>query len=346
MLIGNYIGGDALYNLRVGIYGIEVSFRFIANQTTKITHLRYFNAFSYEKPGYHLGTGGKINIRIATNGINNNPSDIVLATADIPNPLSVGKFPLVKLTNPISIEKGKIYHIVFKNYDSQPDKNYVSVNSMSVFDKTQPFIQPNDLSVLFKSNYNNWKRFESELLVPIFTLYNDINPILGYSGMESWLREPRHISLNRKVRERFISDKDYMVNGVWVRIGKNGIPQDLTCSLMNKGIALTKKSIPSISINTIKTVNGYRLGHNWVYIKFDSPVKIFSGNEYYILFENNGLDSYEVFPIRDGESFGFIPLWSNSYAEYSIDNQTWVGWDAFGATNLKFGKLQTCLEVQ
>ena len=349
MIYGNHIAGDTLHNVRVGIYGIEVSFRFICDFNTTISHIRYYNIFSKDKPGYHLGTGGKIRIQIRENGDGNIPTDKVLATVDINEPLLVGHFPLLEFTKPCQLEADKIYHIVFSNFDAEPEKNHVSVNCMVVFEqKTQPFLRENDLKTLFKSRYNGWQQFSKDWLVPIFSLYNGSVPVLGYGGMESWVREPREISVNKKVRERFFSKIDLTVAGAFVRLGKNGLPKDLRVSLVNRHQSvIAKGTVSPFLVKSISTtiINGFRLGHDWVLVKFNKPAKVKKDEEHFILLENDGYDSYEIYPIRDGEQFGFNPLWKNSYAEYCLDGKNWRGWDAWGNPNQKIGKLQICLQV-
>lgn len=349
MIYGNHIAGDTLHNIRVGIYGIEVSFRFICDYNTQITHLRYYNIFSKDKPGYHLGTGGKIRIQLRENSPDNNPSNKVLAQANILKPLEIGHFPLVEFEQPCQLEAGITYHIVFSNFDDEPEKNHVSVNCMVVFEqKIQPFIRENDLKTLFRSNYNGWQQFSKDWLVPIFSLYNGPISVLGYGGIESWLREPRHIAANKKVRERFFSKIDLTTDGVFARIGKTGLPKDLRVSLVNRHQTVIAKGIVSpFLVKNVSTeiIKGFRLGHDWVFAKFNKPAKIKKDEAYFILFENEGYDSYEMYPIRDGDQFGFHPLWKNSYAEYTLDGKTWRGWDAWGNPNQKIGKLQTCLKV-
>lgn len=347
MIIGNHIGGDVLHNIRIGIYGIEASFRFICDNDTVITHCRHYNIFSDKKPGYHLGTGGKIRIQLRENRADNTPADKVLAETIISKPLEAGFFPLAKFNIPCQLRRGQIYHLVFTNLDTEPDKNHVSVNCMALyFGKTQPFIRPNDLSTLFKSKYNDWQRFKDDYLVPIFSLYNGAVPVLGYGGMESWVREPRTISGQKKVRERFSVKVDTTMTGVSARLGKHDYPGELQISLLNNKKAMTSCKIPQSQVSTILTNlgPGLSIGHNWVSVKFDKPVKIKAGVDHFIMFEA-AAGEYEMYPVRDGEQFGFIPLWDNSYAEYTIDGKTWRGWDAWGNPNQKIGKLQVCLET-
>lgn len=360
---GNFWAGDVLYNLRVGIYGIEVSFRFIAKDTVPVNKIRYFNTYSKTKPGYHAGTGGKIKIELQEddNTSGHNPSGKVLTTGLVPDPLNSPDQLLVKFFKTAILEKDKIYHIVFTNYDANPDINYVSVDMMSVMTPKpvtvpdQPELSIIDMTTLWRDRINkNWRRFKDNLSVtPIFSLFYEVTElstdnisVIGYGGMESWLREPRQICGDKRVRQRFIPRKDIAVKNVSVRIAKVGNPGNLTAQLELLNNKVIDKS--SISSNLVKPIDlsicpPYRLGHDWVVLNFSSSILLESGKEYCLVLKAPSGDSwYEMFPLRDGESFGYAPVWPNSYAEYTTTTgeNGWRGWDAWGISNLKIGDLQ------
>jgi hypothetical protein len=359
MVYGNSFGGDVLYNLRVGIYGIQVSFRFIAKDDVPVNKIRYFNTFSFTKPGYHAGTGGKIRIDIQTddNTDNHAPSGNVIATSLIPNPLQLPSQLLVNFDKTVVLEKGKIYHIVFTNYDDYPETNHISVDMMSIVKKRdqskpeQPELSDVDMTTLWRDKYNkNWRRFKPDLTVtPIFTLYYGVAgypdgvSVAGYGGMESWIREPRQISDTKKVRQIFTPYQDTIIKNIGIRVAKNSINiGTLKILVYQENNLICKASINSQEIPLIdtKALSGFRTGHEWVYAKFDSEYVLSTGKPSMVVLEAQGGGSFEVFPIRDGEQFGYASIWPNSWCEYTLDGNKWVGWDAWGNSNLKIADLQ------
>lgn len=355
---GNPFGGDVLYNIRIGIYGIQASFRFVAKDTVPVNKLRYFNTYSMTKPGYHSGTGGKIRIELQTDDgtVNNSPSGTVLASADVPNPLELPEQLLVEFDKTVVLEQGKIYHIVFTNYDSNPEANHISVDMMSIIkrrDQTkpeQPEISMVDMTTLCRDKYNkNWRRFKPELTVtPIFTLYYGVSgyddgvSVVGYGGMESWIREHRFISGNKKVRQVFTPSENISVKNAAVRIAKSGNPGSLGITIYKGSDAVCSTTVSPTRIPTVDTqsVVGLRTGHEWVAGDFDSEYVLEAGRLYSVVLEAQGAGSYETFPIRDGNSFGYASIWPNSWCQYTVDGTNWKGWDAWGNSGLKIGDLQ------
>ena len=358
MIYGNSFAGDALWSIRIGLYGTKASFRFIAKNTVPVNKIRYFNTYSFTKPGYHGGNGGKIKVEIRENGNNNNPSDSILTTAYLEKPLESPAQVLLTFDKTIILTSGKIYHIVFSNYDANPEVNYTSVDMMAVMtpktpeEKFQPELSNIDMTTLHWSRYNDWQLFKPNLtMTPIFSLFYDIDEtrtelpsVIGYGGMESWIREPRSISYGKRVRQNFIPERDIKVRNFAVRIAKNGNPDMLIATLSDTNqTTLAVGGIESTNINKINTeyIPGFRVGHNWAVCKFGGAIKLKAGQRYYLTLSCSSNDGYEVFPIRDGEEFGYVSIWPNSYAEYEISGfDNWVGWDAWGKSNLRTGILQ------
>ena len=356
---GNFWAGDALYNLRIGIYGIEGAFRFIAKDTVPVNKIRYFNTYSFSKPGYHLGTGGKIRIEIQEddNSVDHLPSGKSLAYALVENPLTSPEHLLVDFNQTTILEKGKFYHIVFINYDVNPEANHVSIDMMATFANKpvnvpdQPECDILDMTTLWRDKYNRkWRRFkDNQSITPIFSLFYSVSSISvdniafsGYGGMESWVREPRYIEGSRAVRQRFVPVKDVPIENVAVRIAKNGTPKNLKLSLIS-GTVLEQGEIKHDLIKLVDTkiLPGFRVGHDWVKYTFKNPHVLTKGKEYFLTLNADSGDAYEVFPLRDGASFGYASIWDNSWAEYTTQgDKGWTGWDAWGNKNLKLGDLQ------
>ncbi len=353
---GNYFAGDALYNLRIGIYGIEGAFRFIAKDTVPVNKIRYFNTYSFEKPGYHAGTGGKIRIEIQEDE-NTFPSGRVLSSAFVESPITKDPHLLVDFDKTVVLEKGKIYHIVFTNYDVNPEINYVSIDMMAVFASKpvnvpdQPELDLVDMTTLCRDKYNKtWRRFKAnQAITPIFTMFYSVSDVhtdnvsvVGYGSMESWVREFRYIQGGHSVRQRFVPAKDIPVKDVAIRLAKTGNPNNLKVTLSLGNSILEQGEISSSLVKTVNTttLSGFRIGHDWVKHTFSDPFVLEKNKEYYLTLSADAGDAYEIFPLRDGSSFGYASTWDNAWAEYLVPGKTWSGWDAWGNKNLKLGDLQ------
>ena len=360
---GNPWSGDALYNIRIGYDQIRVSFRFIPQTSGAVNQLRYFNAFSLTRPGYHAGTGGKIRIELCDNvaGVGDIPGQ-VLATATLPDPLNATAFPLVTFNNSVSLSAGQVYHLVFTNYDADPAANYVSVNAMSVLKArgttTAPYqreVSDVDMTVLWYHRYNQrWERFHPDLVItPIFTLFYGNGGakqvvVPGYGGTESWFRWPKPIGGDARVRQRFTPSARYQVKNVAVRLARRS--PATTLSLVAKVFDSAKKvvavgSVPASAVPVVDTtvISGYRAGHDWATIQFQAAAILYEGQEYTVELSAPADHVYEIYPLRDGwHQYGFASTWENGIAEYtgSAGEDTWRGWDAWDKANQPMGDLQ------
>lgn len=360
-MLGNYFAADALYNIRIGIYGIKVSFRFIAKDNVPVNKVMYFNAYSLEKSGYHAGNGGKVRIELQTNNKDNNPSGEVLCYGLVEAPTASPKQLMVKFDRTAVLKKESVYHVVFSNYDDSPSDNYVSVNTMAkmtnspINSPSSPELDSLDMTVLVKSDFADWTRFKNmQVIIPIFSLFFEIEDfgidypsVIGYTFIESWLREPRKIVGNYAVRQRFTAYKNDKIENVVVRIARNGNPANITATIYEGNKPLSYGDVPSVNIPVVdlNSQPGYRIGHDWVTIKLNNKVKLVKGREYFIVLQSELSDgSYEVFPLREGSEFGYPEIWPSSWCEYTLDWKNWVGWDAWGNSNLKNGCLQLYLK--
>lgn len=345
-LYGNKYGGDALWNIRVGFNNTQVSFRFLAKDTVAVNKVRFFNTYS-SKPGYHAGNGGKILVEIREDDTTpfHYPIKTSIAQAKMPFPLKESNYPLLEFDKTVVLTKGKLYHLVFSNYDVTPDLNHVSVNTMFVqtpkpFGTTDhPDVVETDMTVLWRNKYNEWKRFKDDLSVtPIFTLYHELSEIgvdnvsvPGYGGMESWRSSPKVINGPNMVRQRFTPPFSTEVGNVAVRLKKIGTPNNLNAQLFRGNEKIAEGSL-----------DFFKAGDIMDWVKVDLAGALTVGVEHFLVLssDNSELGRWETFPIRDGSSFGFCSTWDKGYSEYSNDGKNWSAWDIWGNTNVKLGDLQ------
>lgn len=352
---GNHWGGDGLFNMRIGYAGFEGAYRFLAKQNVTVDSLRYFNTYSFKKPGYHLGTGGKILIELRSDdgSANHVPGPTVLASAKVPNPLEVAEQLLVKFDKSVQLKAGELYHIVFRNYDADPEANHVSIDMMAILSRRdlqkpeQPCLAPFDMTTLVRDKYNkNWRPFKPDLTcTPIFTLYQGEKvAVPGYGGMESWVASPKRIAGPEMVRQFFKPHREIEVENVAVRIAKNGNPGPLKATLHTGNCILAESTLPSVNVAPIDTklLPPNRLGHQWVTFNFSSRVRLLPLVSHYLKLSAPEGDAYEVFPLRDGShKFGYSSVWPNAWAEFTATGETgWSGWEAWGNKDLKLSHLQ------
>lgn len=354
---GNAWQGDGLWNLRIGLYGIEASFCFLARDAVPVNRIRYFNAWSNDRQGYHLGNGGQIRIQLRPTLPGLIPSGVPLASCTVFNPLAHPKQLLMEFDRTAVLNAGEYYHLVFSNMDPEPDLNHVSINAMATMLPREtgaerfPRRLGGDMTVLLRDRSNqSWRLWKpGQEVTPIFTLYHSISSqdldgvsVQGYGGMESWVAFPRPIAGREMVRQVFEPAKTQLVENVAVRLAKSGSPGDLTAILTGPGVravAMAKPwQIPPVNI-TANPPN--RIGHGWVVMKFQEQICLEEGNPYKLTLSAPAGDAYEIFPLRDGREFGYSSPWPNSWAEYSSNaGKSWSGWDAWGKKDLRNSHLQ------
>lgn len=364
---GNPWGGDGLFNMRIGDYGIEGAFRFLVRETTEVNKLRYFNTYSFKKPGYHAGTGGKIRIELRDDDGSDDhlPLNKPLAAALVPDPLKSPSQLLVEFDRTVILNAGHYYHLVFTNYDDDPQHNHVSIDMLATLAKRrfpspdepeQPASAPFDMTTLIRDRTNRrWRLFKPNLTVtPIFTLYHSPSPqhpdriaVPGYGGMESWEAFPRRIVGHHQVRQVFTPDRDIPVKNVAVRLARDGNPGPLTATLKTADETLAVTSLPAEKISPIDPtiLRGARLGHTWVTLPFDPPVTLKAGTQHWLELSatpaQNPDDACEIYPLRDGSDFGYASPWPNAWAEFTSSlTPHWTGWEAWEKPNLKDADLQ------
>jgi hypothetical protein len=335
-LYGSALRGDGLGNvpLRPNSYGAQViSFRFRAPISGQATSVIYYNQ-QETKRQYAKGDGGIVLLELRNDdGTSNHwPSQTILASSTLHNPVSASFFPTLKFDKPARIDEGKIYHIVFANVSSNPKENYVSVNCLHNF-RARPNVNMDvgiagtDLAVLVKDGTADIWRARNQS-TPIFNLFFSDGRAIG-QGYASAISGWNHtMNSTNKVRETFVvKGSGKTVSRVSVRVSRES--GDLNVRLENQdGSLIEEGDFPGYKCVPDK------IKMCWCSYEFKSPHVLEAGKTYnLVLHSQNG--SYSTFGLLKGRRYGFLQdtFFSDGWAQYSADGgNSWQDYNYAGPT--------------
>jgi hypothetical protein len=307
--------------------------------------------------GYAKGNGGRIRIDVVTdNGAaKHHPTNEVLASFEhLPNyvngvdPLgNAGHFQLLHFPNPPTLEVDRLYHLVFTNIADDPAANYVGLDVFVAFNSAaQPALSTTEFGMLYNDDHTGWKngsqfveRGKTYYMSPIVALNYADGTSQGNGNMEVWVAQPRDITGDKAVRERFTPTRNRQgLGGVAVRLKKKGDGGPLVIRLeAEDGSKLAEARVPAGLVNAEK--------HDWVTGQFDAAFTLTASQTYHLVLTSPE-GSYEAFCIRDGAPFGFDKqtVFVDGYAQFDRDDgngwQGWYGWSSEGAPHQRNGDLQ------
>jgi len=324
-------GADSLGNLEIGkAAGRKVAYRFVAGHTGTVEKLVIFLVF--RAPGYYKGDGGQVLAEIRSDdGTDKHlPSGTVLGSCLIENPMfpthpwsgtGVG-YPELRFDRAVSLEQGRLYHVVFTNPAPDPISNYVSIDDL-YRNRREPNMQPGvsdlELAVLYKySVQHDWEVNYAH--TPIFCVaYAD-----GFRQGQGYVNARSQSGLCRiggayVCREVFtVSGQDRTVRAATVRLRKTGSPGPLAVRLEDaSGAAIGEGSVPAEAIGTES---------DWVSCRFATDCALKSGRQYALVLAAPQGDPYEIFPLQKGipHGFGCPQIFADGWFE-STDDATYNG---------------------
>ena len=345
---GSLVQADALGNTVIGgDDGTALAFRFRAAWTGSAAAARFYVIKNTsERSGYSSGNGGtmRVSLRADSGRAPHRPVGPPLATATF-RPESNGVFPLLRFNHRAHIVEGRLYHVVFQNIDSQPQRNYVSINGLYSASRLGrgPAV-PSGMAVLEKDRDSGWFPRRSrphEFYLPILEIVGarpSQRAGLGY--MEVW--DPKPIGGDAGVRQllRTPADRTTRVTGAWLRIKReNGADAPLVIQLARSdGSALASATLPPGAVPTSDA--------GWVHARFSQPVSLPGGSEVTLGASAGAASSYEAFPIRKGVDYGFdtTTYFDSGYAQFNTGDG-WLGWDQWGGHDRHDSDLQFALDV-
>jgi hypothetical protein len=347
---GSFVQADALGNTVIGGSDrTSLAFRFRATWTGSVNALRFYVIKNVNgRSGYSSGDMGtlRVSLEADSGGSRHVPSGKRMASATF-RPADKGFFPEIKFDKAPRVTAGHIYHVVFTNIDSDPSRNYVSINSLYSDSRLGrgPRV-PDDLAVLEGDRGGGgaiyWSARRSgphEFYLPILDVVGGDGQHLGIGYMEVW--DPKPIGGDAQVRQLLRTrNGSKTVKGVWLRVQREGgAGNALTVTLGRaSGGSLTSATIAPGKVPTSAP--------GWIHVTFPNAAKLPANSDLALTLSSSGTRSYEAFPMRKGTSYGFdrTTIFDSGYAQFN-DGSGWVGWDQWGGHDERNSDLQFALDV-
>ncbi len=316
-LFGSAFNADTLANTQVGGTDgsgkSQVAFRFRATGTS-LASVRFF---IQSGSGYGAGTGGtlELSIRPDASGV---PSSNVLGSASIVHPgTNAGR--IVTFSPAVSLTKGAIYDLVFRNTDASPQSNFVSVNATYVYGTALHPLQPSgdDMSVLI--NQGTWAKRTNYM--PVLDLGWAGGSHSGQGYMEIWVRDYANIGGSAKVRETFTNPTARTITTLAARVRRTSGSGALTLSI--PGVASATVPASAVPASAPGGDNG---GAVWVVATLPSPVTLPAGSGSLVLTAPSGT-TYTTFPVRKGADYGYDA--ATCFAQGQAQYTTGGSWQPF-----------------
>jgi hypothetical protein len=348
------VAADSLANTRIGgPYGTVLAFRFRSGWTGEIRALRFYVVRNSDgRTGYSAGTGGTLRVALApdSGGRRHVPARRSLAVATL-DPPSRDAWPLVRFRNPPGVVAGRVYHVVFTNLDSEPRRNYVSINALVSHRHREPTPGvPDGLAVALSDTpdggrtpgtWHSRSQRPGDRYTPILDVVGGREgQHLGVGYMEVWVNNPKPIGGGAKVRQLIAPAAATAISGAWLRVRRRGA----TRAPLELRIERTDGDVLSAGSVQARSVRSDAPG--WVHVRFGRAVPLDDSGQLALVATASAPSAYEAFAIRKGTEFGFDPrtVFDGGYAQFTQDGE-WVGWDQWGGRDLHIGDLQFALDT-
>ncbi len=294
---------ESLANLEIGMNpGRSVSYRFRADHDGAASAVRVFFVFRTicRKGCYAAGDGGVIRVEIREDDgtANHLPTDAVLASALVSNPLAQWN-RLVQFPHAATLWAGNLYHFVFTNISEGETANFVSIDDLyTASDGTelQPAACETDLAVLLRVNgAAAWKTRPRHL--PIFSLDYDDGFRQGQAHMDV-KQAGIAVAPGSSVREVFtVQDATHLVALAGVRV------KPLT-SAGRLRVMLVDPSGQTIESTTVSPI--VPPGQSaWISLPFSSLRSLTKGATYALVLVSEEGGQCLIQPLQNGAQYGF-----------------------------------------
>src|SRR5271157_1046552 len=319
---------DGLANLEIGRFiGRIIDYRFLSDHTGTFSAVELYFIFRTICDGcYADGDGDIIQIQIRKDDGSplHLPLSTVLGSTIVQNPFLLWN-RLVSFSPSFSLKAGSLYHIVFSNLSSDPVHNYVSINDIYTSvsgSNLQPATTDTNLAVLLKNAGAAWQINTHH--VPIFSLYFDD----GFRQGQGYI-DVRHNSMqvsgSAQVAEVFtVMDANHTVSSLAVRL-------DPLSSTGNVQVVLANALGQPLETGSFSFSGANQYSYAWMSYSFP-PITLTLGSTYYILLSAQNGGQFQLSPMEQGASFGFLTENFFSSECEVPSGAIWVG--CLGQTNL------------
>ena len=305
---------------------------------------------------YSVGNGGLTELTIQTDdGTSKHaPSGTIIGKIAVPSsqqggfgnpnafvPVLVPQYPMFNFDREVSVEAGKIYHIVMHNLrppvkcprgsgystaeakNCDRDRGSQGLNGMAFYNGVHPKLHTGPyfgLMVLRKNSASNaWAPFlQNNAVAPWYVVHYTDGDAFGnvtYSYLSR--ASVREIGGAKKVRQRFtVEHADRQVNGFWLRVARKGGTGigNLTGTLAGGGINVSA-SVGASSVSQSANVD-QEVPIEWVYFTLPQNVVLKKGTQYTLTFSApSGADYWltaHISPNMPSKN-----AWNNAVAEYT-----------------------------
>ena len=197
---GTRVASLSLNNIKVGgKWNYVTSYRFRASKSGTLSAIRVYWIYSLGKSGYHSGNGGtiRVSLRPDDGSPSHLPAQTIVTSTEVAMKLCMtassndngpcGKggllnqdgirmtFEPIRFRGGTTIEKGKLYHVVFENIDPHPAENWISLNGLYHPDGVNMLLNgqaaPNELTLLYLPDSSPWELHETTM--PIMSVLLD-----------------------------------------------------------------------------------------------------------------------------------------------------------------------------
>jgi hypothetical protein len=321
-IYGPALNVDTKANLQVGWTDrARLAHRFRASATATITSVRFA-----QRGGsvYSGGTGGSLLVSIQSDA-NGLPSGTVLgSTTYTPgNPSgSWAKFDAVTLSAPVT--KGRLYHVVFENMDTDPASSYISVNELFVYGPTlsprQPALPDADYAVLYAAPVD-WA-VQDNFTADMDVAYSDGSHD-GVAYIQNMTQYYATVSGPAAAREHFtVVGNARIVSSAAVRVRRSSGTDPLRLSVL-EGDTVLASAVVAASDVPISAAGGDDGGSVWASVTFPE-MTLSAGTTYDLVLTTAPTSTYTVAPIREGTDIGMESFaFREGTGQRSADGISW-----------------------
>lgn len=324
----------------------RAAYRFTADQSGEVDSIRLYYIVNTSKSGYANGTGGTVGMTVAPDDGNGLPDESRLfpgraeAAFGLNGGAIVGDrseyvrdtlFRRWEFSEPVPVEAGQDYHIIFQNLDPDPTNNYVSLDlvidllpeSLRGGDPIPSPATRNDYGFV-ESSSEGWRvadsHREGHRQTPIFEItYTDGNT-QGQGFMQYEARATFQLTGTAAIRTTITVPEDRSVSELAARVGAQGGGSVILEITTMDGEVLRSVEAPTDALANYRSAV-------WAEGTVD-PLTLEAGTQYAFVVRAGQGYSGDVVPLQAGVNYGFAPksVFPFGTAQTSPDGSSWTDW--------------------